>query len=51
MKYVVIALASSLSVIILYDFTFMSFVSIGTHISGDKTFHLPVHFLKLIMNG
>ena len=29
----------------------MSFDSFGTHIFGDQTLQLPVHLLKLIMNG
>ena len=37
--------------IILNALTFMSFVSFGTHIFGDKTLQLPVHLPKLIMNG
>ena len=50
MKYV-IAIASSLVVIILNALTFMSFISFGTHIFGDKTLQLQVHSSKLIMNG
>ena len=49
--YVVIALASLLFVIILNALIFMSFVSFGTHIFGDETVQLPVHLIKLIING
>ena len=38
-----IALASSLFVIILNALTFMSFASFGTHIFGEKTLQLTVH--------
>ena len=44
----VIVLASSLFVIILNALTFMSFVSFGKYIFGDKTLQLPVHLFKLI---
>ena len=39
----VIALASSLLVIIINALTLMSFVSFGTHIFGDKILQLPVN--------
>ena len=51
MKSVVIVLTPFLFVIILNPLIFMSFVSFRTHIFGDKTLQLPVHFSKLIMNG
>ena len=47
----IIALASFLFVIKLNALAFMSYVSLGTHIFGDKTLQLPVHLSKLIMNG
>ena len=34
-----------------YLLSFMSFVSFGTHIFGNKTLQLPMHLFKLIMNG
>ena len=51
MKYVVIALASFLFVIIFNALTYMSFLPFGKHIFGDKTLPLPVHLFTLIMNG
>ena len=47
----VVALASTLFFITLNALTFMSFVSFGTRIFGDKTLPLPIHLFKLIMNG
>ena len=46
----VIALPSSFFVIISNYLTYMSFVSFGTHIFGDKTLQRPVHLSKLVMN-
>ena len=45
-----IALGSFLLVIILNGLTFMSFVSVGTHIFGEKALKITVHLFKLIMN-
>ena len=46
-----VALALSLVAITLNALTYMSFVSFGTHIFGDKTLQLSVRLFKLIMHG
>ena len=46
-----VVLVSFLFVIILNALTFMSFISFGTHIFGDKTLQISLHLSKPMMNG